>query len=482
MFSGKEILTRQSTEANKDPLAPNSESSVDEDKLLRKIDFHVLPILWVIYVAAFLDRANISDALTLGLPEELGLGTRQVSIMLAIFFVPYTICEIPANILMKRLNPHNWLSGCIVAFGLVTIGQGFVQSYEGLLVARFFLGIFEAGVFPGCFYLISFWYKRHEAQKRFTIYFSSVIVSNAFCGLLAGAIAKLDGYRGLSSWRWVFILEGTATIIIGFIAFFSITDFPMEADWVAPDERALILVKTNSDESHRVRITLKHMLDFLSKPIHWFGGMILNFIISIVIADGLLALGIPVYTIAFFVPIIVQSLGYGPVQTQLYSVPPHAAGLVFSIVLAYVSDKYRIRSLPIFVGLALMISGMALLTSLGDTSSFPTEYAALCLTTVGACGSGGIIICWWVMNLRGHVERSIGSGWIITLGSLGAIIATFTFKRDVRFYHTGYTVGLSAAVLCAVVCALYGMLIWRQRKAEARSEGTDEIKRDPLWL
>ncbi|KAI0505913.1 major facilitator superfamily domain-containing protein [Xylaria bambusicola] len=468
--TGKEILTRESTEANKDSLAPDFESSIDEAKLLRKIDFHVLPILWVVYVAAFLDRVNISNALTLGLPEELGLNPRRVSIMLAIFFVPYTICEIPANILMKRLNPHNWLSGCILAFGLVTIGQGFVQSYEGILVARFFLGVFEAGVFPGCFYLISFWYKRDEAQKRFTIYFSSVIVSNAFGGLLAGAIAKLEGARGLASWRWIFILEGTATIVIGFIAFFCITDFPMEARWLAPDERAFILAKTESNESHRVPITLKDVLHFLSKPINWCGGMMY------------FTIAIPTFTLAFFIPTIVQTLGYGPVQTQLYSIPPHAAGLASSIILAYVSDRYRIRSLPIFVGLALMITGIALLASFQDLSNFSAEYAAICLTTIGAAGCGGIIICWWVMNLRGHVERSIGSAWLITLGSIGAMISTFSFKRDVRSYRTGYTIGLAAAVLCAVMCALYGLLVWRKRKAEARSEGIDGIKRDQLFL
>ena len=193
--------------------------------------------------------------------------------MLAIFFVPYTIFEIPSNILMKKCHPHNWLTACILTFGFVTIGQGLVKNYIGLVVARFFLGVSEAGVFPGCLYLISFWYKREEAQKRFTIFYTSTIISATFGSLLASAIAKLDDARGLSSWRWIFIIEGIATIIIACIAFFSITDFLKEAKWLSPDERAFILAKTKSHEPHSVPITLKDMRSFLSKPRHLVGGM-----------------------------------------------------------------------------------------------------------------------------------------------------------------------------------------------------------------
>ena len=93
-------------------------------------------------------------------------------------------------------------------FGLVTICQGLVHNYGGLLTTRFFLGFFETGMFPGCFYLIGMWYKRHEAQKRFTFFFSSTTLAGAFGGLLASAICKMSGMEGYSGWRWIFILEG----------------------------------------------------------------------------------------------------------------------------------------------------------------------------------------------------------------------------------------------------------------------------------
>ena len=124
-------------------------SSIDEKALLRKIDLRVLPMLFILYLAAFLDRVNIGNALTLGLPHDLHLKGNESNVALTIFFVPYVVFEVPSNILLRRFKPHVWLSVCILAFGIVMLCQGFVQSYSGILATRFFLGLAEAGIFPG---------------------------------------------------------------------------------------------------------------------------------------------------------------------------------------------------------------------------------------------------------------------------------------------------------------------------------------------
>ncbi|KAI2462844.1 MFS general substrate transporter [Annulohypoxylon bovei var. microspora] len=429
-------------------------SHVDEGKLLRKTDLHVVPILFIVYMAAFLDRVNISNALTMGLPAELGLEGQQSNIALTIFFVPYVIFEIPSNVLMKKLNPHIWLPGCILCFGIIMLCQGFVQSYRGLLATRFFLGLAESGIFPGSYYLISFWYKKEEAQKRFTVYWSSTIVAGAFGGLLATAIAEMDGIRGLSDWRWIFILEGIATVLIGIVAFFCITDFPREAKWLSPEERAFLLNKIKANESSMTLVTLKDVFAFLRTPKAWLGAIMY------------FSLLVTAYSLAYFTPTIVQTLGYSKIQTQLHSVPPFAAAFGFTVVLTYFSDKVRMRSPFIFLGLVLLISGLSIMMTTHGASNFSAEYAGLCLTTMGSFGIGGIIICWYVMNLQGHVERSIGTGWLISFGNIGGIVATFIFmKKDAPYYHTGYSICLSTGCLCVVACACYTLYIWHQRKA-----------------
>ncbi|KAI0517533.1 major facilitator superfamily domain-containing protein [Xylaria bambusicola] len=427
---------------------------IDEAQLVRRIDFRVLPILFIVYVVSILDRVNISYALTLGLPDELGLKGSQPNVALTVFFIPFIIFEIPSNLLLKRLKPRFWLSSCVFVFGVVTIGQGFVQNYHSLLATRFLLGLAEAGIFPGSFYLISFWYKQEEAQKRFTVYWSSTIVAGGFGGLLTSAIANLGGVQGLSSWRWVFILEGIATILVAVAALFFVSDFPREANWLSENEREFLLKKTESEEPHTVPITTVDIKSFLSKPTNWLGALMY------------FSLLVSVYSVVYFVPSIVKDLGYSTIQTQLHSVPPFAAALGFTIISAYLSDKFQLRSPFIFPALSLLITGLAILRTVHGTEHFSAEYAAIILTTIGSVGIGGHVVCWYLMNLRGHAERSIGSAWMICFGGFGGIVATFAFlKQDSPYYRTGYSINLATASLCVVVHACYGLLIWRQRKA-----------------
>ncbi len=174
---------------------------------------------------------------------------------------------------MKKFTPHAWLAICIGGFGIVTMAQGFVKNYSQLLATRFFLGFFEAGIFPGSFYLISFWYKREESQKRFTIYFCSVIAASAFGGLMATGIAKMDKIGGLSNWRWIFILEGLLTIVISIMAFFAISDFPKEAKWLSDKERSFVLARTKAAESVSEKITSGDLARFFKDPKNYCGAL-----------------------------------------------------------------------------------------------------------------------------------------------------------------------------------------------------------------
>ena len=143
-----------------DDLQVQCPSHTSQKKLVAKIDFRVIPVLSIMYLLAFLDRTNIANASVFGLQDDLGLTGTQYNTSLTIFFVPYILFEIPSNILLKKLRPNVWLSTCMFLFGLVTICQGLVQGYSGLLATRFFLGLAETGMFPGSFYLIGMWYKR----------------------------------------------------------------------------------------------------------------------------------------------------------------------------------------------------------------------------------------------------------------------------------------------------------------------------------
>ncbi|QSZ32876.1 hypothetical protein DSL72_002457 [Monilinia vaccinii-corymbosi] len=442
--------------------SPARMNTIDEKALVRKIDGRLLPMLFIIYVGAFLDRVNISNALTMSLAKDLKLVGNQRNIALCIFFVPYILFEIPSNIFMKRFKPHIWLSGCILAFGVIMLAQGFVKSYRGLLATRFFLGLCEAGIFPGSFYLISIWYKREESLRRFTVYWCSVLTASAFGGLLASAIEKMDGLCGLHNWQWIFILEGVLTILIGLSAFFLVTDFPEDAKWLTEEKRKFIIDRVGGVEKDQT-ITCADVLRFFKSFKNVLGGVMY------------LCVVVPVYSFAYFTPTIIKTYGYSVVQTQLHTVPPFVAALALCLITAYASDRLRLRWPFVAFGLILAIVGLAILMTVHH--SFSAEYAGICLVAMGIFTAGIAVVCWYVMNLQGHVERAIGTAWMIGFGNAGGIIATFSFlNTDAPFYYTGYSICIGAMCLCAATCILYGVLAVYHNRTLRETKGEKEAK------
>ena len=276
---GGEILSEKATvehnDSSEDGLSPAAKegertshvkaqqpasSDIDPKKVLRKMDLHLIPMLALLYLLSFLDRGNIGNAKIEGLPESLGLTGGQYNWTLTVFFFTYAAFEVPSNLLLKRLRPSIWLPLIMVAWGIVMTLMGIVQSYTGLLLARLFLGVAEAGLYPGVAYYITLWYKRTEAQFRQALFFSAASVAGAFSGLLAYGIAKMDGVGGYEGWRWIFILEGILTVLVACLAFFTIYDFPETAEFLTPAEREWVIHRLryqgSKDSDHMVAETL----------------------------------------------------------------------------------------------------------------------------------------------------------------------------------------------------------------------------------
>jgi MFS family permease len=349
-------------------------------------------------------RVNISNANIFGLSKELNLTiNNRFNTALVIFFVPYVLFEIPSNILLKKLKPNVWLSICMFMFGLFSIIQGLVQNYAGLLVTRFFLGVAESAMFPGCFYLIGMWYRRHEAQRRYSFFFSSTTLAGAFGGLLAAAIGKMDGLRGYRGWRWIFILEGVLTCVVAILFFFIIPNFPEDAKWLTEDERAYVKARLQADQGKSARerkITVKDI-----------GNVFKDFK---VIVGGFMYFGliVPAYGYAYFAPGIIQGYGYSLIQTQLHSVPPWAAAFGWAMVIAYISDKVKHRFLFAIFCILISIAGFAIVDSIHNNKH--VQYGALFLITSGTYSAMPIIVCWFNMNLGGHHRRAVGTAWQVS--------------------------------------------------------------------
>ncbi|KUJ15489.1 MFS general substrate transporter [Mollisia scopiformis] len=430
-----------------------------EKKLMAKIDLRVIPFLCILYLLAFLDRVNIANAKAFGLIKDLDLKNTEFNTALTIFFVPYVVFEIPSNVFLKRLSPRIWLSFCMFFFGLVSICQGLVSSYGGLLTTRFFLGLFEAGMFPGCFYLIGMWYKRSEAQRRYSFFFSSTTLAGAFGGLLASAIGKMNGLRGYNGWRWIFILEGVLTCVVAILFFFVLPSFPEDAKWLTPEERSYVKARLQADQGRSAaerKITIRDV-----------GRVFQDFK---VILGGFMYFGmiVPAYGYAFFAPTILATYGYSAIETQLHSVPPWACAFAFAMIVATCSDFTRHRFAFTIAPICVAIAGFAILITVHHNKHL--EYAALFLVAMGAYSAMPVIVCWFNMNLGGHHRRAVGTAWQVGFGNIGGIIATYAFiSTDAPYYKKGYSICLAFLCLSAFSCVLYAIAVVWQNRARDRA-------------
>ncbi|KAH9901491.1 MFS general substrate transporter [Cubamyces lactineus] len=432
--------------------------NIDEAKVIRKIDIRVVPVLCILYLLAFLDRVNISNAAVFGLKQDLNLGGNEFNTALVVFFVPYVLFEIPSNALLKHFKPHVWLSLCMFLFGLITLLQGFTQNFSGLVATRFFLGVVESGVFPACFYLIAMWYKRAEAQKRYSFFFSSTTLAGGFGGLLASAIGKMDGIRGYRGWRWIFIIEGLVTCLVSAILYFAISDFPEEVTWLTAEEKEFVKARLYEDVGHSKRhdpLTVKSVFEVFKD---WK-----------IIVGGFMYFGliVPAYSYAYFAPSIIQSLGNGMIRTQLLSVPPWACAFALAMITATLSDWLRLRFVFVLIPIAISLAGFVILLVVHDNTHL--QYAALFLAAMGTYSAMPIIVCWFNTNLGGHHRRAVGTAFQVGFGNIGGIIAVFAFlAKDAPKYTPGYSICIAFIAVSVLANTVYFLGVsWENRRRDA---------------
>jgi MFS family permease len=197
--------------------------------------------------------------------------------------------------------------------------MGFVTNWSGLMAARWFLGLAEAGLFPGVNYYLSCWYKRSEFGVRAAIFFSAAAVSGSFGGLLAAAIENMHGLGGRPGWAWIFILEGILTVLFGFASFWVVHDFPDLATFLSEQDRARVIRRLKEDQqssAEHEEFKMKYVWLALKDYKMWIGMVIY------------MGCDMPLYAFSLFLPTIISELGYKTTKAQLLTVPPYAAAAV----------------------------------------------------------------------------------------------------------------------------------------------------------
>lgn len=226
-----------------------------ERALLWKQDLRIIPLSAGIYFLCFLDRANIGNAKILNystnndMQTEIGMSDYQFVLALLIFLVAYGVFEVPSNILLKKLRPSRWIAILMGSWGICTVCLGFCRTFSQVMAVRWILGMAEAGLFPGLIYYLTFWYRHKERSLRVALILASATLAGAFGGAIAFGVGHMNQTRGLSAWRWLFILEGIPSVLSAVLVFFFLPDFPETARWLSQQEKNLAVARLEVEGS-----------------------------------------------------------------------------------------------------------------------------------------------------------------------------------------------------------------------------------------
>ncbi|KAK5938679.1 hypothetical protein PMZ80_008870 [Knufia obscura] len=435
--------------------ADNDEHDVPEyddkekDKILRKIDWRLLPVLTILYLLAFIDRGNIGNAKVAGMNTDLEL-TGNHTDNYKVFFLTYATLEVPCNLILKMFKrPSYWICLIMTSWGIIMTCMGVVKGFTGLWTTRLLLGVFEAGFFPAATYLLTVWYVRWEVQSRLAIFFSTASMAGAFSGLLAFALSQMDGIGGLAGWRWIFIMEGIVTVALGVAVPWILPDSPQLCTFLTPAEKAFIdrrLARDSGTEHGKLQTQEGYQFSSVKNALLdwkiWFCCLIYN--------GG----SIPIYGFTYTVPTIITELGYTGQQAQLLTMPPYFCGAIATVVFSYLADKKRIRWPFIVIPYSIALIGFIGLISIPHPRYPGLTYGLLFLIPIGVYPPIVALISWVGNNLSPTWKRATGMALLITLGNYGGAIGSNIFlQKQKPHYWLGY--GFSIGILAVAIVSTF---------------------------
>ncbi|KAI6109500.1 major facilitator superfamily domain-containing protein [Pisolithus sp. B1] len=438
------------------------DSAALKDVVWRKFDRWVLPMCTAMYLISLFDMNNIGNARIAGMQTALKISDSQYTMALTLTLVPYFSMELPSNLILKRVGPDRLLPAMVTMWGIVAAMQGLVTGYTGLLFCRFFLGLTQGGLFPGLVLYLSSFYPRERLQIRITAFFASTSLTGAFSGLLAAAITKMDGVGGKPGWAWIFILEGSFTVIFGIFSFLVLPRSPETAHFLSPQERCYVVSKLKSskaisEDERTDGFSWIEVLRAIRSP--------QVFMLCIVVFFG----GTLLFGLAFFEPTIVAGLGYTGNQAQLMSVPPFILAFLASIISAV---HFRPVRLPWTYGDILrdLVHSRVFYVLCSATTSQHVKYASLLFSVTGAYASAPAEITWVANNSAPHVRRASSVAFVSVASNAGGILAIWLLGSlsPAPNYTAATITFIAMSIGLVVVSSLNLLYLVRENRAKAQ--------------
>lgn len=376
------------------------------DVIRRKIALRILPLVFVLYIIASLDRANVAYA-KINMMADQGFSEAVFGFGAGIFFVGYLLFEIPGALIVERWGARRWMARILLTWGVCAILCGFVKTASQFYTARFLLGLAEGGFFPGIIVYLTHWFRAPDRARAMSGFILAVPVSLSLGAPLSALLLRLTWF-GLAGWRWVFILEGVPAIVFGIITLLYLTDRPREAAWLEPEERNWITAELESKEKEKRA---------LGQVSIWQALRTRNVVL---LALVLFFANIGTYAFIFWLPTTVQKAsGRSAIFSTALAALPFVVALVSVVLVGRSSDLRNERkwhtAIPLaLVGLFFMLSALA-------KTPFPVVMFWLCAT-------GAVLFAWtssfWVLPTLtlGESAAAASFGLINSIGNFGGFV------------------------------------------------------------
>jgi D-galactonate transporter len=423
--------------AEKEPIAVT--------RLFSKVSWRILPFLMLCYVIAFLDRINIGYA-QLQMKQTLTFSDATYGFGAGIFFIGYFLFEVPSNLLLERIGVRKTLLRIMFTWGIVSTAMAFVQTPMQFYIARFLLGVLEAGFFPGIILYLTYWYPSARRGQIIALFLAATAIASVIAGPLSGATMKylndIDGWHG---WQWLFISQGLPATILGLVAYFYLQDKPEDANWLSAEEKATLRFQLDHDHKDVESASHAGFFEMLKDPKVY--GLAFTYF---------LLLG-ATYTMVFWIPSLIKSWGVADLfHVGLIATLPQIAGIIGTILMGRHSDKTRERRWHYATCVAIAALGLLLTTFV--QGNLLASIAGLTLAGVGVVSATPLFFT----TITEYLSRASAAGGIALISSLGnlgpaaapSVTGYITATTGSSLYSTYLVVGaylLSGLLLLLIV-------------------------------
>ncbi|MBP1763497.1 MAG: hypothetical protein H6Q65_555 [Firmicutes bacterium] len=418
-----------------------------EKSTMTKVKNRLIPFLVLLYFFAMLDRVNVGYA-ALTMNKELGISAAQYGLVAGIFFIGYFLFEVPSNLIMSKVGARKWIGRILITWGFASAACGLIQNEMQLYIARFILGVMEAGFFPGIMLYMTYWFPAKERAQVVALFMLALPISSIIGSPVSGLVLDYVNWLGISSWRWLFILEGLPTCILGIITFTSLPDRPRDAKFLSEQEKTWLEDKI-AIEHKEIESKHKHsMWSALTGKTVWA--------LAIIYFSKTLA----VYGVSFFAPTLLKGLkaGLSNFEVGLLNAVPFIFAACFMVWWSNHSDKTGERRWHVTISVLICAIGLI------GLAVIKTPVLAVVFLTIVYCGSYSIYGSFWALtgtvyagkqaavamaainsiaNLGGFIGP-VGIGAIKTVAG-GNAYAGFYFIAAFLIVSAGITISLKAA-------------------------------------